>query len=122
MKHRVVASRLLGSLAVVASLAAAAAAPPARPAGACPKTGARLLVTAMGNITLNGTLVPVDNLSAALAALAPRPTEVCYYREKPPGAPPAAVRIAVNAIIAAHLPISFYADATFSSRVQMPTR
>jgi len=89
---------------------------------ACPATAAKVLVTAMGNVTLNGRLVPVDNLAAALNALAPRPTEVCYFREKAPGAQPVAVRIAVNAIISTHLPISFYADASFSSRVRTPTR
>ena len=100
-----------------------AAQPPAKPAatGACPKTGAKVLVTALGNVTLNGKVVAVDGLGAALGALAPRPTEVCYFREKPKGEPPAAVKIAVNAIISAHLPITFYSDASFSSRVGMPS-
>ena len=77
---------------------------------------------ALGNVTLNGALVPVDNLAAALNALAPRPSEVCYFREKPKGEAPAAVRVAINAIISTRLPISFYSDATFSTRVSMPTQ
>ena len=102
--------------------ATAAQAPAKVPAsGACPKTGAKVLVTALGNVTLNGAVVPVDSLAAAISALAPRPTEVCYFREKPKGEPPAAVRIAVNAIISTHLPISFYSDASFTSRVGMPS-
>ena len=88
----------------------------------CPKTGAKVLITALGNVTLNGVLVSVDNLAAALNALAPRPSEVCYFREKPKGEAPAAVRVAINAIISTRLPISFYSDATFSTRVSMPTQ
>ena len=112
---------LLGAgLAASGTMAAEPRAKAAAP-NACPKTGAKVLVTALGNVTLNGVVVPVDNLAAALTALAPRPSEVCYFREKPKGEPPAAVKIAVNAIISAHLPISFYADASFASRVGMPS-
>ncbi len=105
--------------------AAAAAAPPATTADAastkpCPKSGAKVLVTAMGIVTLNGKVVPVDSLTSALSALAPRPTEVCYFREKPKGEAPAAVKIAVNAIISTHLPISFYSDSSFAHRAAMP--
>jgi hypothetical protein len=115
---------LLAGVTTLAAPAVAAAAPkaPAAAATACPKTGARVLVTALGNVTVNGVVVPVDNLAMALNALTPRPTEVCYFREKPKGEPPAAVRIAVNAIISTQLPISFYADASFSTRVGMPSR
>jgi hypothetical protein len=97
-----------------------ATAPPATAAKPCPKTGARVLVTAMGIVTVNSKVVPVDNLGAVLNGLAPRPTEVCYFREKPKGEPPAAVKIAVNAIISTHLPISFYSDASFAHRAEMP--
>ena len=110
---------LLGAPAAFGATAAPAAAKPA--SGACPTTGAKVLVTALGNVTLNGAVVPVDSLAAAISALAPRPTEVCYFREKPKGEPPAAVRITVNAIISTHLPISFYSDASFTSRVGMPS-
>jgi hypothetical protein len=109
------------------SAGGAAAAQPATPATRaasagkpCPKTGARVLVTAMGIVTVNGKVVPVDNLGAVLNGLAPRPTEVCYFREKPKGDPPAAVKIAVNAIISTHLPISFYSDASFAHGAEAP--
>jgi hypothetical protein len=110
--------------ALLASLTAAASDPRAGAAATspCPKTGAKVLVTALGIVKLNGTVVPVDNLAAALNAVTPRPTEVCYFREKAAGEPPAAVRIATNAIISTRLPISFYSDASFSSRVGMPSR
>jgi hypothetical protein len=92
------------------------------PSAACPKTGARIVVTASGSISLNGKPVPVENLGATLNALVPRPTEVCYFREKAIGPPPADVSTAVSAIIAAHLPVSFYSDASFANRVGMPGR
>lgn len=122
-RHRrpAAAAGLLAGL-LLATAGTAAPPPPSAAHQPCPKTGARVLVTALGNVTLNGKLVPVDNLATALGALAPRPTEVCYFREKPKGEPPAAVRVAVNAIISTHLPISFYSDATFTTRVGMPTR
>ena len=122
-KARVGAAALvLGAAALIACAIAAAdtRAKAAAPAG-CPRSGAKVLVTALGNVTLNGAVVPVDNLATLLSALAPRPTEVCYFREKPKGEPPAAVRIAVNAIIAAKLPITFYSDASFTTRVGMPS-
>lgn len=117
-----IAVLLLGG-AMLGAVTARAAEPRAAPAAAnpCPRTGAKVLVTALGNVTLNGTLVPADNLAAALNALTPRPTEVCYFREKSKGEPPVAVRVAVNAIISVHLPISFYSDASFANRVGMPT-
>jgi hypothetical protein len=111
----VLASALVAGGLALGAFPAAAAAP-----NRCPKTAAKVLVTALGNVTLNGAVVPVDNLAAALNALAPRPSQVCYFREKPKGEPPPAVKIAVNAIISVHLPISFYSDASFSTRVGMP--
>ena len=118
-------ARTFGALLVGTALLAAAtvraADPPARPAGPCPKSGARVMITALGNVTLNGTPVVVDKLAEALTALKPRPSEVCYFRERPSGPPPAAVRVAVNAIISTKLAISFYSDATFTTRVGMPS-
>jgi hypothetical protein len=110
--------------ALLANFTAAASDPRAGTAATspCPLTGAKVLVTALGIVKLNGMVVPVDNLAAALSALTPRPTEVCYFREKAAGEPPAAVRIATSAIISTRLPISFYSDASFSSRVGMPSR
>jgi hypothetical protein len=109
--------------AMLSNLTAAASDTSTRAASTnpCPKTGAKVLVNASGSVTLNGTVVSVEKLAAALSALAPRPTEVCYFREKAKGEPPAAVRAATNAIISARLPISFYSDASFSSRVGMPS-
>ena len=114
---------LLVAGAVLATSAAAAPEPHATGAAtnACPKTGARVLISAAGKVTMNGTPVPVENLAASLNALAPRPSEVCYFRENPKGAPPASVQAAVSALISTHLPISFYSDASFSKRVSMPT-
>jgi hypothetical protein len=120
-----VAGTLAASAMAASAMAAAPAATPAAPAPTastkpCPKTGAKVLVTAMGIVTVNGKVVAVDGLAAALNGLAPRPTEVCYFREKPKGEAPAAVKIAVNAIISTHLPISFYADSSFAHRAEMP--
>jgi hypothetical protein len=116
------AALLLGwALLATSSAAAPATRVGTASANACPKTGAKVLITALGNVTLNGTLVPVDKLAAALNALAPRPTEVCYFRERPKGEPPAAVRIAIGGIMSTRLPIWFYSDASFSSRVGMPS-
>jgi hypothetical protein len=117
------ATTLFGA-AVLAMLTAATPEPRAATGSSvpCPKTGAKVVITALGNVTLNDALVPVDNLAAALNALTPRPSEVCYFREKPKGEAPAAVRIAINAIISTRLPIAFFSDATFSTRVDMPTQ
>jgi len=127
MKRKSAAAAGAGAIALLCGsglLAVAQATTPTAPAGTvakpCPKTGARVLVTAMGIVTVNSKVVPVDNLSTVLNGLAPRPTEVCYFREKPKGEPPAAVKIAVNAIISTHLPISFYSDASFAHRAEMP--
>ena len=89
---------------------------------ACPKTGAKVVINAAGAVTLNGAAIAVEKLGATLSALSPRPTEVCYFREKTSGEPPPSVRTAVSAIISAHLPISFYSDASFANRVAAPTR
>ncbi|HUO95388.1 MAG TPA: hypothetical protein VMT92_04075 [Steroidobacteraceae bacterium] len=124
MKHRQSLFALFTSAALAATLAATsagAAGAPANAGGPCPKTGARVVITALGNVTLNGAPVVVDHLAEALNALKPRPSEVCYFREHPKGAPPAAVKIAVDAIISTKLAISFYSDATFTTRVGMPS-
>ena len=119
MMHRWAVFTWVSGIVVAATLASA----PARgaDAGPCPKSGARVMITALGNVTLNGAPVVVDRLAEALSAMKPRPSEVCYFRERPKGPPPAAVKIAVDAIISTKLAISFYSDATFKSRVGMPS-
>jgi hypothetical protein len=120
MKHNTVPLQLAAAIALLCGNPFPANATAGTAAKPCPTTGARVLVTAMGIVTVNGKVVPVDSLAAALNGLAPRPTEVCYFREKPKGEAPAAVKIAVNAIISTHLPISFYSEASFAHRAEMP--
>ena len=83
----------------------------------CPSTAARIFLAADGTVLVNGKAMPVADLSAALKALNPRPTEICYARVNPTGARPANVERVINDIASLRVPISFYTDAMFSKRV-----
>ncbi len=111
---------LLGTAVLLLGLPAAAQRAPAAGAGGCPLSAARVGVSARGAVAVNGTIVPVEHLAESLRGLRPRPTEICYFREKPAGAPPASVRTIIDAIASLKWPISFYADAAFTTRATTP--
>jgi hypothetical protein len=83
----------------------------------CPATAVRVFLAGDGTISLNGKTIPATDLKAALGALSPRPTEVCYSRGNPKGAPPSNVERVMDDVASLRVPISFYTDATFSRRV-----
>jgi hypothetical protein len=83
----------------------------------CPERGAKVFVSASGVITLNGRMIAAADLTRALAELDPRPPVVCYSRDNPQGEPPPGAMAAMEAIIAAGLPIALFTDATFSLRL-----
>jgi hypothetical protein len=86
---------------------------------ACPESGVRIYVDGAGVITVNGHLVPAANLSAALASLRPKPTEVCYSRANAQGEPPPGAMEVMAAVVSLQLPVSFYTDGTFKTRVKL---
>ena len=79
----------------------------------CPESGTRVFVSSSGIVTLNGTVVEPENLLAALRALEPPPTVLCYAREAPIVAPQATLKLIVDALMAMRLPINFFTDASF---------
>jgi len=85
----------------------------------CPDSGVRIYVDAAGTITVNGQIVRAADLPQALASLKPHPTEVCYSRANPEGEPPAESMAVMEAIIALRLPVGFYTDGTFKTRVKL---
>ncbi|MBS0376749.1 MAG: hypothetical protein JSR73_19405 [Proteobacteria bacterium] len=120
---RPVAAALLAASVLVSTLGAPTAfaqraAGPA--AGPCPIGAARVGVSALGAVALNGTIVPADKLAPAIRALQPPPTEICYFREPASGGKPAAVAGIVQSLISLKLPISFYADPKFTQRSGRP--
>jgi hypothetical protein len=76
-------------------------------------------VDAAGVITVNGEVVPAADLRVALASLKPQPTEICYSRANLQGEPPPEVMAVMKAIIAWGLPVGFYTDGTFKTRVKL---
>ena len=85
----------------------------------CPASGVRIYVDASGAITVNGQVVPAADLPHALASLKPHPTEVCYSRAKQQGEPPAGAMRVMEAIVSLSLPVAFYTDGTFRTRVKL---
>jgi hypothetical protein len=85
----------------------------------CPDSGVRIYLDAKGAITVNGQIVRAADLPQALASLKPQPTEVCYSRANPQGEPPPDAMAVMEAIIALRLPVGFYTDATFKTRVKL---
>ncbi|MBS0394796.1 MAG: hypothetical protein JSR54_09225 [Proteobacteria bacterium] len=114
------ASATVTFAALLLALPSAAQRAPAAGTGGCPLSAARVGVSARGAVAVNGTIVPIEHLAESLRALRPRPTEICYFREKPAGAPPASVRTIIDAIASLKWPISFYADAAFTTRATTP--
>ena len=86
---------------------------------ACPDGAAKIAVSALGEVTLNGAKIAAKDLVATLTALKPAPMEVCYFRENPGAEPLPAALAALNAIIAARLPVSLYSDAAFTRRLDL---
>jgi hypothetical protein len=72
----------------------------------------------VGVIAVNGQVVSVADLPQTLSSLKPRPTEVCYSRANVQGEPPPAVMAVIQAIMALHVPVSFYTDKSFKTRVK----
>jgi hypothetical protein len=110
--------RRIGLGAVVcAVLGSAAAATPSDSASEepCPATAARIVLWHSGKVTLNSVEVPIDKLGSALAALAPRPTEVCYSQENPRDQSPDLGSF-FEGLIFLRMPISMYTDISFLHR------
>jgi hypothetical protein len=84
----------------------------------CPDSGVRIYVDAAGTITVNGQIVRAADLPQALASLKPHPTEVCYSRANPQGEPRPESIAVMEAIVALRLPVGFYTDGTFKTRVK----
>jgi hypothetical protein len=82
----------------------------------CPATAARLILLHSGAVTLNGVEVGIDKLGLALAALKPRPSEVCYTQENSGDQSPN-LGSALEVLIFAKMPISVYTDVNFSRRI-----
>ena len=85
----------------------------------CPDSGVRIYLDAAGVITVNGHIVPAAGLPQTLASLKPQPTEVCYSRANAQGEPPPGAMAVMEAIIALRLPVGFYPDGTFKTRVKL---
>jgi hypothetical protein len=83
----------------------------------CPVAGARVFLSARGDVTLNGRHVEASELKDALLALSPTPTVICYAREESAGEPHPAVQTVFEAIMAMQLPIGLFTDATFQTVV-----
>lgn len=87
---------------------------------ACPAAGARVFLFASGVVSLNGQVVEVSKLKAALDGLRPKPTVICYSRGSTKGEPPASMVLVLDTIISTRLPIGFYTDGSFEERVELP--
>jgi hypothetical protein len=84
----------------------------------CPDSAVRIYVDGAGVITVNGQVASVAELPQTLSSLKPRPTEVCYSRANAQGEPPPEVMAVIQAIMALRVPVSFYTDKTFKTRVK----
>jgi hypothetical protein len=84
----------------------------------CPDSAVRIYVDGGGVITVNGQVASVADLPQKLSSLKPRPTEVCYSRANAQGEPPPEVMAVIQAIMALRVPVSFYTDKTFKTRVK----
>jgi len=80
------------------------------------KTAARVFVSAVGVVSLNGKVITIDSLLVALQKLPIR--SVCYSRENPEAFEPHPFALDVlGAVRELKLPIAFYWDADFQQRV-----
>jgi hypothetical protein len=84
----------------------------------CPDSAVRIYVDGAGAITVNGQVASVADLPQTLSSLKPPPTEVCYSRANAQGNPPPEVMAVIQAIMALRVPVSFYTDRTFKTRVK----
>ena len=84
----------------------------------CPDSAVRIYVDGAGVITVNGQVASVADLPQTLSSLKPRPTEVCYSRANAQGEAPPEVMAVIQAIMALQVPVSFYTDKTFKTRVK----
>jgi hypothetical protein len=105
------------NVVVCVAFGSAAAATPSNRASEepCPATAARIVLWHSGKVTLNSVEVPIDNLGSALAALAPRPTEVCYSQENPRDQS-RDLGDFFEGLIFLRMPISMYTDTSFLHR------
>ena len=83
----------------------------------CPASAVRIYLDDAGFIRVNGGVVPASLLKEVLASLNPKPTEVCFAPAYPKAAP-AAVAVQ-DASIALGLPVSYYLDLTYKTRVNL---
>jgi hypothetical protein len=84
-----------------------------------PTSIVRIYVNAGGVITVNGNIVSAANLNHSLQSLKPTPTEVWYSRANVQGEPPPGGMAVMEAIVALRLPVAFYTDETFKTRVKL---
>ena len=84
----------------------------------CPDSAVRIYLDSAGVITVNGQITSVADLRHTLSSLEPHPTEVCYSRADAQGEPPPEVKAVIQAIMALRVPVSFYTDNTFRTRVK----
>ncbi len=90
----------------------------AKPAPAGAAQIARIQVKRDGLVLLNGKAVTIAALRARLSGMARAGrTRVWYYRENPAGQPHPNVRLALQAIIDAKLPVRLSAKPDFSDSV-----
>lgn len=85
----------------------------------CPRSGARVFLTSSGVLTLNGREVEAGKLKAALEALKPVPTVICYSRQADRNEPHPSMVLVLDAIISTRIPIGFFTDGTFEERVEL---
>lgn len=114
----VLAIRLIGLTAVVCATFGSAAV--AQPSDAvreepCPATAARMVLWHTGRVTLNGAEVSTENLGSAVAALVPRPTEVCFTQENPHDE--LDLGRLLGQLISLRIPLSIYSDTSFLHRM-----
>lgn len=112
------ALRRLGLTAVACATlwsAAAASPPDAVREEPCPATAARMVLWHSGRVTLNGAEVSTENPGPAVAALAPRPTEVCYSQENPHDE--LDLGRLLGQLIPLRIPLSIYSDTSFLHRM-----
>jgi hypothetical protein len=85
---------------------------------ACPKSAVRIYVDDIGFVRVNGAVVPPELLKQMLVSLKPKPTEICVAPVHPPQMlTPTKAAAALDASEALGVPISFYLDATYKTRL-----
>jgi len=90
---------------------------------ACPESAVRIYVDEIGIVRVNGAVVPTELLKQMLVSLNPKPAEICFAPASPrypmvPAPDKAAAVGPVDASEALGVPIGFYPDATFKTRLR----